>query len=80
MSYLLQHAGFSLWHMGSVVICRQALQLKCGVFLPCSMWDFSSPTRDLSHVPYIGRLRSQPLGHQGSSENVFLMAQKLGPG
>ena len=23
--------------MGSVVFCRQALQLRCGVFLPCSM-------------------------------------------
>ena len=37
----------ALEHTGSVVAERASF--------PCSMWDLSSPTRDGTHVPCIGR-------------------------
>ena len=32
--------------------------------MPCSMWDLSSPTRDLTHTPSSGSMESQPLDCQ----------------
>ena len=34
--------------------------------MPPSMWDFSSPTRDGTHAPWIARLESYSLDHPGS--------------
>ena len=47
--------------MGSVVCDMRALSLRRGSSvvvvhgLPCGMWDLSSPTRDQTRVPCIGR-------------------------
>ena len=38
---------------------------------PCSMWDPSFLTRDWNHAPFIENTESQPLDHQGSSNNVL---------
>ena len=58
----LQREGSQLWCLGSS---------SCGSWAqpPHSMWDLCSPSRDRTHVPYIGR---QILNRQGSlREAVF---------
>ena len=59
-------ASLQLWHTGSRA-CRlsscgmqHSLVVACGLQsaqaqLPCGMWDLSSPTRDQTRVPCIGR-------------------------
>ena len=43
-----------------------------GFFWSRGMWDFSSPTRDQTHTPCIGRHRLNPQDHQGSPSVMVL--------
>ena len=44
----LECVGFSSWRISSLAVV-------CVLSCPLRMWDLSSPIRDQTHIPYIGR-------------------------
>ena len=51
-----EHSGLcSLWHVGSLVEARKLSSCGARASLPRGLWDLSSPTRDRTRVPCIGR-------------------------
>ena len=44
------------------------------LFVPCSMWDLSSPTRDWTPGPCNGSTKYQPLEHRGSPRDPFSLS------
>ena len=50
-----EHGLCSLRHAGSLVKARELSSCGARAYLPHCMWDLSSPTRDWTHVPCIGR-------------------------
>ena len=43
------------WHMGSLLEVPGLSSWSTWAQLPCGMWDLSSPTRNWTCIPYIGR-------------------------
>ena len=52
---LFGRAGSSLQHTGSSLRCSGFSSCGTLAWLPWAMWDISSPVRDWTHVPCIGR-------------------------
>jgi len=78
---LCVQAPVSVWHVGSrvhrlpSVVCasRVCVLSSCSAWasLSHSMWDLSSPVRDQTHIPCIGR---QILNHWTTKEVPFLIS------
>ena len=73
-SLVVVHGLCSLWHAGSLVVAHGLRSCGARASLPRGMWDLSSPTRDRTCVPCIGR---HILNHWTTSEvpgDSFLLA------
>ena len=61
--FILVHRLLWLWHVGRAL-------------LPLGMWDLSSPARDQTHIPCIGRLILNPW-LPGKSPQIYVFKQNL---
>ena len=60
----LQRSGYSLWRAGFSLVVVSGPQSTWAQF-PSGLWDLSSPNRDQTHIPCIGR---QILNHWTTRE------------
>ena len=79
--YLLIYLAAQGLSCGTLDLHCSMLDLHCSMWdLHCDMWDLqlqhvgsSSLTRDSTRAPCIGSTESQPLDHQGSPQDYFLI-------